>query len=64
MSLLSTASALRQFGDELRQHIRWEERQLFGRLQDTLTSAELEAAGREIEARHPKPTRAPWDVGD
>ena len=53
-------AALMLFGESLRSHIRWEERTLFESLQDTLTSEELDAAGREIEERLPKPTRAPW----
>ena len=52
--------ALMLFGESLRSHIRWEERTLFESLQDTLTGEELDAAGREIEERLPKPTRAPW----
>lgn len=52
--------ALGAFGESLRSHIRWEERDLFEALQQTLTGAELDAAGREIEKRLPKPTRAPW----
>ena len=52
--------ALMLFGESLRSHIRWEERTLFESLQDTLSGEELDAAGREIEERLPKPTRAPW----
>ncbi|MYH41143.1 MAG: hemerythrin domain-containing protein [Chloroflexi bacterium] len=52
--------ALAAFGETLRAHIRWEERDLFEALQETLTPSELDAAGREIEERLPKTTRAPW----
>ena len=52
--------ALMLFGESLRSHIRWEERTFFESLQETLTEEELDAAGREIEERLPKPTRAPW----
>ena len=55
--------ALAAFGETLRAHIRWEERDLFEALQETLSPSELDAAGREIEERLPKPTRAPWAEG-
>ena len=48
------------FGESLRSHIRWEERTFFESMQETLTDEELDAAGREIEERLPRPTRAPW----
>ena len=53
-------AALMLFGESLRSHIRWEERTFFESLQETLTGEELDAAGREIEERLPRPTRAPW----
>ena len=52
--------ALASFGDSLRAHIRWEERELFELAQQQLTEAELDATGREIEARLPKPAGPPW----
>jgi len=52
--------ALATFGETLRAHIRWEERELFESLQTDLNEAELEAAGAEILDRLPKPTRSPW----
>lgn len=54
-------NALAQFGETLRDHIRWEERVLFEETQRLLTEPELDAMGREIEARLPKPTAAPWE---
>ncbi len=53
--------ALTEFGATLEKHIRWEERVLFETAQRELTEHELDQAGEEIEQRHPKPTKAPWD---
>jgi hemerythrin-like domain-containing protein len=55
--------ALTAFGEALRAHIRWEERDLFELLQGSLDRVELAAAGREILDRHEKPTRPPWEEG-
>jgi iron-sulfur cluster repair protein YtfE (RIC family) len=44
------ASILRQLGDALEKHIRWEERQLFGRLQMSLSEMQLAALERETAA--------------
>ena len=55
--------ALAAFGETLRTHIRWEERDLFEALQETLSAPELDAAGREIGERLPKPTGTPWAEG-
>ena len=54
-------AALAGFGERLRSHIRWEEETLFETAQSSLTSAELDATGREIEERPPKPVRPPWE---
>ena len=43
-------------GQELRDHIRWEERMLFGAIQDRATPGQLDAVGKataEIEKRRP-----------
>ena len=56
--------ALRDFGQALHDHIRWEERELFEAAQAELGEAELEAVGAEIAERHPKPTASPWEEGE
>ena len=48
---------LRQIGQRLEQHIRWEERELFHRIQNQLTEqklAELKRQTAEIEATRPR----------
>ncbi len=48
---------LREIGDALEQHIRWEERELFNRLQRSLTDQQLEDIAletRRIEAARPR----------
>ncbi|MCA9289598.1 MAG: hypothetical protein KDA25_00625 [Phycisphaerales bacterium] len=50
-------SALRQLGEALEQHIRWEERHLFNRLQDRLGAArlaELQRQSARLEASRPR----------
>ncbi len=50
-------AALRQLGEMLEQHIRWEERHLFRHLQDRLSAAQLAALQREsevLEASRPR----------
>jgi hypothetical protein len=44
---------LRAFGTFLREHIRWEEDQLFEITQRRLQKREMEVLGRELEARLP-----------
>ena len=44
---------LRQFGDLLRRHIRWEEEVLFQATQEQLASAELIALGNDLAERLP-----------
>ncbi|MEX2445911.1 MAG: hemerythrin domain-containing protein [Dehalococcoidia bacterium] len=53
--------SLAEFGVALRAHIRWEEREFFGLLQDSLTRDELDAIGVEVLERHEKPAQAPWE---
>jgi hypothetical protein len=51
------AETLKQIGEALERHIRWEERELFARLQDQLDSEQLAAIGHrtaEIEASRPR----------
>ncbi len=60
-TLTERREALMEFGATLERHIRWEERELFETAQHELTEQELDQVGEEIEQRHPKPTRAPWD---
>ncbi len=43
------AKVVRQIGQALDQHIRWEERELFVRLQDQLTDEQLAELGRHTE---------------
>jgi len=45
--------ALAKFGQQLRDHIRWEERELFEWLQSQLPAEELDAIGEYIEAHIP-----------
>lgn len=54
------AAALDRLGRDLEQHIRWEERELFERIQQRLgedASAELESRTQEIERRRPRNIR-------
>ncbi|MDA1010145.1 MAG: hemerythrin domain-containing protein [Chloroflexi bacterium] len=46
-------SALSRFGVQLRDHIRWEERELFEWIQDELTSEEMDEIGSYLEAHLP-----------
>jgi hemerythrin-like domain-containing protein len=53
------ADWLRQAGQRLRDHIRWEERELFPRVEaraDAATLKQLEARTRDIEAARPRNT--------
>jgi hemerythrin-like domain-containing protein len=45
--------ALRQFGESLRKHIRWEEEVLFQIAEEELSPEELKAVGRELKERLP-----------
>jgi len=47
-------AALGTFGVRLREHIRWEERDLFGWLQAELSEDELDAVGAYLEAHLPE----------
>ncbi|MDO9443942.1 MAG: hemerythrin domain-containing protein [Dehalococcoidia bacterium] len=52
--------ALARFGQTLREHVRWEESELFEWLQTTLDVAELDAIGEYLEAHLPaEPLAAP-----
>jgi hypothetical protein len=64
-------SALRQLGEALERHIRWEERDLFNRLQGRLDAAqlaELQHQTASLEASRPRSVRdrkaAPRDAAD
>ena len=53
-------STLRQLGETLEQHIRWEERHLFNRLQDRLNAAQLAELHRRsilLEKSRPRAVR-------
>jgi len=53
-------SALEVFGVRLRDHIRWEERDLFEWIQQTLTTDEMDEVGRYLESHLPvDPLAAP-----
>ena len=39
------------FADLLERHVRWEERELFGRCEEGITPADLAAVGHELELR-------------
>jgi hypothetical protein len=47
------AERIGQFGEVLREHIRWEEENLFEVTQGVLAKAELRALGRELDERLP-----------
>lgn len=52
--------ALERFGARLREHIRWEERELFDWMQTSLTAEELDGVGAYLEANlPPAPMPAP-----
>jgi hypothetical protein len=56
---------LRQFGDLLRRHIRWEEAVLFQATQEQLAGGELAALGADIAARIPEmPPPVAWHGGN
>lgn len=46
-------AALARFGVQLRDHIRWEERDLFEWIQESLTAEELDEVGAYLEAHLP-----------
>jgi hypothetical protein len=51
----ATSADVRELGELLERHIRFEERQLFGALQDALSAAEMTAVGEQIAGmRDPK----------
>ncbi len=47
-------TALARFGEQLQDHIRWEERELFQWMESTLTNAELDEIGTYLEAHLPE----------
>jgi hemerythrin-like domain-containing protein len=55
--------AIERFGALLREHIRWEEEQLFEFTQRRLAKREMAALGRELESRLP-PVCLPWLTGN
>jgi hypothetical protein len=55
----SRRDSLREFGETLRAHIRWEEAVLFAATQERLTSAEMDALAEELEERIPEVAAAP-----
>jgi hemerythrin-like domain-containing protein len=52
-------AALNTLGERLRDHVRYEERSLFGRIEDTLSSEELRSLGASLRAagEHHRPPR-------
>lgn len=56
--------ALAAFGTRLREHVRWEERQLFEAVEQALSEAELDALGADLAERLPEhPLPAPLGDG-
>lgn len=51
--------ALRRFGETLKAHVQWEERELFAITQETLPSDDMDALARDIEEQLPPLEPAP-----
>ncbi len=59
-SQLHGTSLLNQFADRLEKHIRFEERQLFNELQNTLDKPELNIIAEKMEALHTNKKEDDW----
>ncbi len=57
----NTADALAKFADQLDKHVRYEERELFPHLERTLTEAQLEAIGRQLNALPADPLKDDYE---
>ena len=58
--LLTRRSALSEFGERLRTHVRWEERSFFPEVEAALSEEELDAVGEDLAERLPEhPLPAP-----
>ena len=56
--------ALAAFGTRLREHVRWEERELFEAAEEALSDPELDALGADLAERLPEhPVPAPLGEG-
>ena len=58
-SLEARRELLRGFGTALREHIRWEEDELFGRAQELLSEPEMAALGAQLDKELPPLAPAP-----
>lgn len=57
----NTAEALLKFADQVDKHVRYEERQLFPHLENTLTEAQLEDIGRQLNALPADPLKDDYE---